>query len=125
MVEEACHDDVVVAADHPGNIFDGFPHPDFNVLRRKINGVAAHAIETGFEGDAGARRWLVENHGQRMIFKRFVVLPPFESGFGVARYVKHLPDFVGGQVINIQKITFHVHAFLAERVVRSCRRHGL
>ena len=59
------HDAVTVAAEHAGGVADGLAAAHLQLLRRKIEGVAAELGHARFEGYAGAGGALLEDHGER------------------------------------------------------------
>src|SRR5581483_8031230 len=71
-----------VAGEHARGVGNGFPAPELHFLAGQDDGVSPHLPHGKVEGDARARRRLLENHGHRLAGKR--------PGGGTAAFDAHL-----------------------------------
>ena len=85
----ADHDRIDIARQHLGGVGDGFGAAELHLGAGQHDGLAAKLAHADVEGDARARRRLVEDHRQHLAFERPGPLAGLEARLSHHRVVQH------------------------------------
>lgn len=105
MAEKACHDDIVIAREHSGNVASFFTLPQLNVIWPQVDRMTPQLIEPGLKRHPCAHRWLGKNHGHRHPLQRLVVLVSrFQIGLHFCSPLQNMEDCLLVEIINVEKV---------------------
>ena len=95
VIENADHDRIDIAREHPRGVGQRFAAAELHFLRREQDRLAAELAHGDIEGDARAGRRLVEHHGQRLAGERRCNLTPRARSAFMARLLSISPASTG------------------------------
>ena len=111
VVEGADHHRVHHPRQHPGGIFHRFAAPQLGVARRQEHAGAAELGHRHFERYPGAGGGLLENHAQSLAAQGFMELPGVQHGFQLHGALYQIPQLLGRQVHQSEKVARAAHGF--------------
>src|SRR3990167_241775 len=106
LLEGADHHQVHHAADDLGAVFNRLGVAELAVARGQVHHAAAKLVHARLKAHARARAGLLENHGQRAVNQRVVLLVGLEFLLDQRGALEQVGVFVGGEVVELQ-IVFH------------------
>ncbi len=104
LLEGADHDHVDHPRNHARDILDRLAAAELSIATVQIDGDAAQLVHTGLERHAGARRRLLEHHGQRAIAQRLINLVALETLLDPARTFEQVGELVTAEIPELQKM---------------------
>ena len=96
----ADHHQVDHAADHPRAVLDRLGAAQLAVARGQVHHAAAQLVHAGLEAHPGAGRGLLENHRQRAVGQRMVLLVGLELLLDDGGALEQPGVFVGARSLN-------------------------
>mmetsp|Transcript_11759 Transcript_11759/g.27449 ORF Transcript_11759/g.27449 Transcript_11759/m.27449 type:complete len:631 (-) Transcript_11759:1616-3508(-) len=102
LLEGADHHQVDHAADDAGRVLHRLGPAELAVARGEMDDRAAHLVHAGLETHTGARGCLLEDHGQRAVLQRLVLLVVLEAALDDGGAVEQVGVFLGAQVLELQ-----------------------
>ena len=106
LLEGADHDDVAHARDHLRRIFHRLAAAELRVARVQVDRRAAELLHAGLERQARARAGLLEDHHQRAVGQRPIVLVGLELLLDAARALEQVVELVAAEVLELQKVLY-------------------
>jgi hypothetical protein len=117
----ADHHDVDHARDHSGAVLDRLAAAQLAAIGGQVHHRAAHLVHARLKTHAGARRGLLEDHRQRAVGQRVVLLVVLEALFDDGRALEQVGVLLRAQVLELQVMLdqtqsgLHGHATLSDR----------
>ncbi len=102
--ESADHHHVHHPRDHSRDVLDGLAAPELGVAAIQVDGDAAQLVHAGLERDPGARRRLLEDHGQRAVAQRLVDFVALEAFLDPPRPLEKVDELVAREILQLQKM---------------------
>ena len=107
MAEGAGHDGVHPALQVAGRVLHRLPLPQSDVRGGEIDSMAAELGHPGLEGDAGPKRGLLEDQGQRLSAQDGMQDPLPSLSLEVLRQPEQVGDVVGRQIVQREQMPDH------------------
>src|ERR1019366_5263659 len=107
LLEGPDHDDVDHPADDARRVFDRLGAAELAVAGRQVHDRAAHLVHARLEAHAGARRGLLEDHRQRPVDERRVLLVVLEVLLDRRRALEQIRVFLGAEVPELEEVLDH------------------
>ncbi len=104
LIEGADHHDVAHARDDLPGVFHRLAAPQLRVTRVEVDRRAAQLLHSGFKRQPRAGAGFLENHHQRAVSQRPVLLVGLEFLFDDAGAFKQILEFFAGEIIELQKM---------------------
>mmetsp|Transcript_1696 Transcript_1696/g.10433 ORF Transcript_1696/g.10433 Transcript_1696/m.10433 type:complete len:300 (-) Transcript_1696:160-1059(-) len=106
VCKETCHDQVVVSAEDPSDVFRRFSLSNPNVVRTQVHSVPAEQVEPRLEGDPGPHGRLGEDHGHGHPFERLKApVTTFDLRFDLRSTLQHRRELVLAEIVQVQKVS--------------------
>ncbi len=104
VVEDADHDGVDIARQHPRGVGDGLAAAELHLGAGEHDGLAAELAHRHVEGDAGAGRGLLEHHGQHLAGERLLGRHRLAAALEVARQVDQIAQLARRHLVDIEEM---------------------
>ena len=104
LLEGANHDHVDHPRNHARDVLDRLAAAKLSIAAVQIDGDAAQLVHAGLERYPGARRGLLEHHGQRAIAQRLIDFVALETFLDPARASEQVGELVTAEIPELQKM---------------------
>jgi hypothetical protein len=106
LLEGADHHQIAHPRDHLPGIFHRLAASQLRIARVQVDRRAAQLLHAGFERQARARAGLLEDHHQRAVGQRPVLLVGLELLFDDAGALEQVFELLAGEVLELQEVFY-------------------